>query len=270
MTMLPFSVSGEDATWTVFERRSNDDWPLIVNSRLSDNELVDFATANEMVVVMRQYMGDNVNAWGMPQIGDALYEWDDLLVGEIKTRNIPAVLLATVTGEGARDMYFAIGKDANITPAVHALPQIDGQMGVMSCDDKVTTFALIAPTDVDQRLSAAEQIFDVLKKHGDDGSQARHTQFWFYGEQSALEKLVPLMAAEGLQLDEWTENRDGVILGDNIAPNRDVFADLTPRLLAAAKAAGVTYDGWETGPSPSPEVPSLPEKKSLFGKLFGG
>lgn len=270
---LDRSVTGDDDTWMLFERLTQDGYPLVVLAR-TGNSLVDDALGNGLLTVVRCQADINiVNDSGMPQHTDRIYPIEDRLARELAAFDVGALHVASVTGDGERRMIYTHATPLDFEPILHSL-QVDGysfRAGLPT--ERASLIELITPSDIERQLNGDMSVISNLEKNGDDGATPRKTDFWFYGARSALERVAAELEPWGYSIDHWLDDPEGVVLTSQTAVDFGTFREVTPVLVAAAERQGVTYDGWETvvvrHDLPKPKPPAELQTKSLLSKLFG-
>jgi len=263
------TASGDEDQWILLERCSADNLPLVVRSRKNPT-IAQFAEQNVVSAVICDVYPHLVRKDGMPTEMDGLYDLEDRLVAEVDREDGAAYHTASVTGDGRRVIYFAHDRSFPMRTVLDAVQSDVADLSVFTSFDLDVYRDFITPTDLDKQIDGDRQVIENLQKNGDECVVPRKTDFWFYGEKPALEKLVSVLKAKGLKADHWVDDPVGVVLSNEVAPNLSTFAQLTPLLLSSAEECGVEYDGWETFVLKAEGAPLPPSpKKSLFNKLFG-
>lgn len=266
------SVAGDGASWILFERATERDYPLVVLAR-HGNPVLESALEDALMTVVT-CVADLalVNEMGMPQQTDRIYPLEDFLARELTAFDVGAMHAASITGDGERRMVYVHTAPLDFAPLLDAFPVPGYTLSAAAPADRAALAALITPSALDHKLNGDMGVISTLAEHGDDGSQARTTDFWFYGDRAALGAAADELAAHGFAFSHETENADGVVLTAEIAPNFMTFRSLSPVLLEVAARHGVTYDGWETFVwRPEPPAPEpRPQSGSFLGRLFGG
>lgn len=267
------SVAGDDDTWVLFERLTQDSYPLVVLAR-TGNSLVDDALRNDHLSVVRcQADIDIVNDVGMPQQTDRIYPIEDKLARELNAFGVGALHVASVTGDGERRMIYTHATPLDFDPILQLLQAEGYALSAWIPTERDSIIELITPSDTERQLNGDMSVISNLEKNGDDGITPRKTDFWFYGERASLERVVTELEPWGYSVDHWLDDPEGVVLTTKTAVDFGTFREVTPVLVAAAERQGVTYDGWETFvvrvDLTEPEPPAKPQTKSLLSKLFG-
>jgi hypothetical protein len=267
------SVAGDNDTWILFDRLTDDGYPLVVLAR-TGNAVVEHALRNQIVTVVSGAADVSlVNDRGMPQHTDRLYPVEEGLARELSAFDVGAFHVASVTGDGQRRMVFAHATALDFGPVLQLFHPEGYTLSVVTFDDREVLVDLVTPTSLDRQLNGDMGVISNLQKNGDDGLVPRRTDFWFYGELEHLASLVEELGPWGYVVDRWLEDPQGVVLFSETSVDFDTFRGITPVLVGAAEKHGVTYDGWETFVvrlGVAEVVPSTaPKPKSLLSKLFG-
>jgi len=119
--MNNFSISGEGPEWHVFKRRSKDERPVIVRSRLANAPLREFADGNFMARLRCVLPSDGIGETGFPLSTDALDEFEDRLLAKLEDVDAQTYEVAVVTGGGCRDLFFAASVHDELLTAVREI-----------------------------------------------------------------------------------------------------------------------------------------------------
>lgn len=232
--------------WDVYSRTDASSRPIVVVA-LRRSAAAEALLQNGLVTIVRCIADPSlVNEQGMPQGSARLYALEDQLDREPRLVAANGIRLASVTGQGARQMVFAHRSPTDLTTVLSAF-SVDGYTCHASAEpDRAALIALITPTNLERQLNADADVVAELQKQGDDGHVPRNTDFWFYGRPSALEALADSLKASGFSVNHWLEHRSGIVLTRSMTVNIGSFQAVTPAIVAAAQQSGVEYDGWET------------------------
>lgn len=270
---VDLSVAGEFDRWMTFWRHINDGYPLSVFVRM-DNPTVQSLANNGIITGLRFDLAvEQVRDDGLPTDVGALQELEERFLKELQLLDVGALHLASVTGDGGRSVYLVHERQIHLKPLIdlYSVPKLQISASIIS--DRAKLLELVSPTAVEQQLNGDLGVISNLEKNGDDGTAARKTDFWFYGERSALEKLVVELQPWGYSIDHWLDEPIGVVLTTETAVDYGTFSKLTPKLVDASDRHQVTYDGWETlvvlAGATEPQPPAKALTNSIFGNLFG-
>ena len=265
------SVAGDNDSWILFERLTSDGYPLVVLAR-TGNPLVETALQEGSVTAVHcRADAAIVNDIGMPQHTDRIYPVEDRLALELGAFDIGALHVASVSGDGERRMIYSHARPINFTPILDQLSVEGYALSAASLTDRPALIELVTPTIIDRKLHGDQEVISNLQKHGDDGSTARKTDFWFYGEKDRLLGLIRALEPWGYSVDHWLDDSAGVVLTTETPVEFGIFREVTPVLVGMAERHGVEYDGWETpvvGAAAAQSEPPKSQPKSLLSKLF--
>ncbi|WP_336979740.1 ribonuclease E inhibitor RraB [Altererythrobacter fulvus] len=261
-------AAGDEDRWMLLQRLSDGGQPIVVRTRINP-EIHEFARSNRISAVICDVDPPLVSEHGMPLCLDVLYDLEDRIVALADSLG-KAYHTASATGDARRTIYIAHSADTKIESVVDLI-QAEGTT-IWTTDD----FAFdsyeeyVIPTPLDIQIDGDQGVISSLQKHGDNGSEPRKIDFWFYGDHSSLENLARRLAGEGMVIDHWLDgDRTGLVLSENAQATFEHFQDLTPTILEASQAAGVEYDGWETMVlATAVEESAQPPRKSLLKRLF--
>jgi hypothetical protein len=101
------SISGDDDDWQVFGRTPKGGRETLFRSRAGRPAVRSYALENQMMRVRCVLREDQVREDGMPRSTKDLDDYEDRLLGALSAANAEVYLIAVVTGEGNRDLFFA-------------------------------------------------------------------------------------------------------------------------------------------------------------------
>jgi hypothetical protein len=272
---IDLSVAGEADRWMTFWRQSEEGCPLSIFVRMNNLRVQSLANGGLVTGLRFDLAVEKVRDDGMPaDVGD-LQDLEEQFLKELQLLDVGALHLASVTGEGGRSAYLVHEFEIDFEPLVGILKAPDVQISASIVSDQNGLMDLISPTAVEQQLNGDVGVISNLESNGDDGTVARRTDFWFYGERAQLEALVAELSPWGYSVDRWLNDSDGVVLFTETPVDFGTFSEVTPVLVGAAEKHGVNYDGWETfvvrpgaAETHPPESESA-KPKSLLSRLFG-
>ena len=117
---MTLSISGGDDDWNIFSKGAQSGRLLLFRSRTRSPEVQDFATNNQMMRVRCVLREDQVNDAGMPNSTKDLDDYEDRLIDNLKQANAEVYLVAVVTGDGNRDLFFAARDLDDLRSAIKA------------------------------------------------------------------------------------------------------------------------------------------------------
>jgi hypothetical protein len=269
---VDLSVAGEADRWMTFMRHTEDGYPLSIFVRMNNPRVQALAKSGIITGLRFDLAVELVRDNGLPADIAALQNLEERFLKELQLLEVGALHLASVTGDGGRSMYFVHDLEIDFQPLVDHYKVPDVQISASIISNRLGLLELVSPTAVEQQLNGDIGVISNLEKNGDDGTAARRTDFWFYGQRTHLEALAKELAPWGYVIDRWLDEPEGAVLFTETSVDFGTFQEVTPVLVGAAEKHGVTYDGWETfvvrpdAPEPTAEK-SKP--KSLLSKLFG-
>ena len=101
------SISGDDDGWQVFGKTPEGGQQRLFRSRAGLPPVRAYALENQMMRVRCALRPDQVRDDGMPSSTKDLDEYEDRLLGALEAADAEVYLIASVTGEGNRDLFFA-------------------------------------------------------------------------------------------------------------------------------------------------------------------
>jgi len=129
-----FTIGGEGDDWQVFGKTPPGGREVFFRSRAGNPALRSFALEHEMMRVRCVLREDQVDDNGMPKSTSDLDEYEDRLLDALSGANAEVYLLAIITGDGNRDLFFA-ARDLD-----------DLRSGIKTAQTDVDTFKLqLAP-----------------------------------------------------------------------------------------------------------------------------
>jgi hypothetical protein len=118
---MTLSISGgDDGHWNIFSKTAQSGRKLLFRSRTRNPEVQAFATANQMMRVRCVLREDLVSDTGMPASSKDIEDYEDRLIGKLKEADTDVYLIAAVTGEGNRDLFFAARDLDDLRAAIKA------------------------------------------------------------------------------------------------------------------------------------------------------
>ena len=128
------SISGDDDDWQMFGKTPAGGNETLFRSRAGTPAVRSYALENQMMRVRCALREDQVGEKGMPKSTKDLDDYEDRLLGALTAANAEVYLIAVVTGEGNRDLFFA-ARDLD-----------DLRAGIKAAQTDVDTFKLqLAP-----------------------------------------------------------------------------------------------------------------------------
>ena len=125
---MTLSIRGGDDNWNIFSKTAQSGRPLLFRSRTRSPEARGFAEQNQMMRVRCVLREDLVTETGMPAPTTDLDDYEDRLTAKLDEAKSEVYLLAAVTGDGNRDLFFA-ARDLD-----------DLRAAIKACDSDIDTF----------------------------------------------------------------------------------------------------------------------------------
>jgi len=130
------SISGDGDGWQVFGKTPKGGQQRLFRSRAGWPPVRAYALENRMMRVRCALRPDQVRDDGMPRSTKDLDEYEDRLLAALTAANAEVYLIASVTGEGNRDLFFA-ARDLD-----------DLRAGIKAAQTSIDTFKLqLAPVE---------------------------------------------------------------------------------------------------------------------------
>ena len=101
------SISGDDDDWQVFGKTPPNGNEVLFRSRAGNPRVHAFAIENQMARVRCVLAPDQVADNGMPKSTKDVDDFEDSLLGALQAADAEVYLVAVVTGDGNRDLFFA-------------------------------------------------------------------------------------------------------------------------------------------------------------------
>ena len=114
------SISGGDDDWMIFSRTAQSGNKLLFRSRTRSPAVQAFAAQNHMMRVRCVLREDQLADGGMPKSSKDVEDYEDRLIGKLKEADAEVYLIAAVTGEGNRDLFFAARDLDDLRAAIKA------------------------------------------------------------------------------------------------------------------------------------------------------
>ena len=164
------TLAMHDSDWKLFGRNGQSGKPLLFRSRTHVPEVREYAEQNQMARLRCVIAEGELNDAGMPRSADDLNAFEDSLVGALEAANAEVYLVALVTGEGHRDLFFA-ARDldelrAGLKAAENA-PTISLQLAPIGGDAKASFLDQLTLTpEMEQRAAAQGRVHGVQVERG--------------------------------------------------------------------------------------------------------
>ncbi len=104
---MSLTIGGDGDDWKVFGRKAQTGHEILFRSRTQMPEVQAYATEHEMARLRCVLAPSEVGPNGMPKSTKDLDDFEDSLIAALEEAKAEVYLLALVTSEGNRDMFFA-------------------------------------------------------------------------------------------------------------------------------------------------------------------
>ena len=153
------SIGADDGDWQVFGKTPPGKSEILFRSRAGDPGVRAYALENDMMRVRCALRPDQVRDDGMPKSTKDLDDYEDRLLGALVAANAEVHLIAVVTGDGNRDLYF-VARDldelrAGIKAAQTSIDSFSLQLAPIG--DKEPFLKMLSLSSDQQRAAMAKQ-----------------------------------------------------------------------------------------------------------------
>jgi len=165
------TLSMHSNDWKLFGRNGQSGKPLLFRSRTHAADVREFVEKNEMARVRCILADGEANDAGMSASTKDLDDYEDRLVGKLEDAGAEVYLIAVVTGEGNRDLYFAL-RDfdelrAGITAAKTDVSSFRLQIAPIGHDAAASFLTQLTLTpEMEQRAAEAGRVHGVEVERG--------------------------------------------------------------------------------------------------------
>ena len=165
------SISGDEDGWQVFGKTPTGGHQRLFRSRAGWPPVREYARENQMMRVRCVLREDQVRDDGMPKSTKDLDDYEDRLLGALTAADAEVYLIASVTGEGNRDLFFTMRDPDDLRAGIKAAKtDIDTfklQLAPIGDDSKATFLDALSLSDEQvQAAAAAGRVHDISKLGG--------------------------------------------------------------------------------------------------------
>jgi Family of unknown function (DUF695) len=114
------SISGDEDGWQVFGKTPTGGNQRLFRSRAGWPPVRTYALENQMMRVRCVLREDQVRADGMPRSAKDLDDYEDRLLRALTESKAEVYLIASVTGEGNRDLFFTMRDPDDLRAGIKA------------------------------------------------------------------------------------------------------------------------------------------------------
>ena len=164
--------------WKLFGRNGQSGRPLLFRSRTHATDVREFAEQNEMARVRCILADGMATDAGMPKSTKDLDDYEDRLLGKLEEAGAEVYLIAVVSGEGNRDLFFAMREfdqlRVGITAAKTDVSSFRLQIAPIGGDAKADFLKLLTLTpEMEQRAAAEGRVHGVEVERSGGGLIAK-------------------------------------------------------------------------------------------------
>lgn len=165
------SIGGDEDGWQVFGKSpKGGGMQRLFRSRAGWPSVREYALANQMMRVRCAMRSDQVRDDGMPRSTKDLDDYEDRLLAALSQASAEVYFIASVTGEGNRDLFFAARDLDDLRAGINAarLSSVDTftlQLAPVSDKEQFLNFLSLSEAEV-QAAAAAGRVHDVSKLGG--------------------------------------------------------------------------------------------------------
>ena len=168
------TLSMHSSDWKLFGRNGQSGRPLLFRSRTHAPDVRKFAEQNEMARVRCVLAEGEANDAGMPKSTKDLDDYEDRLIGKLEEANAEVYLIAVVSGEGNRDLYFTMRDFDQLRHGISAaktdVSSFRLQIAPIGGDAKASFLDQLTLTpEMEQRAAAAGRVHGVQVERGGGG-----------------------------------------------------------------------------------------------------
>jgi hypothetical protein len=168
----------DDQNWMVFGKRPPGGNETLFRSRVGSPVVHAYAIDNQMMRVRCVLRPDQVREDGMPKSTTDLDDYEDRLLGKLEEAGAEVYLIAVVSGEGNRDLFFAMREfdqlRAGITAAKTDVSSFRLQIAPIGGDAKADFLKLLTLTpEMEQQAAAAGRVHGVEVERSGGGLIAK-------------------------------------------------------------------------------------------------
>ena len=104
---MSLTIGGDGDDWKVFSRNAQTGNKILFRSRTQMPAVEAYASENQMARLRCALAESEIGPAGLPKSTKDLDDFEDSLIGALEAANAEVYLIAIVTSEGNRDLFFA-------------------------------------------------------------------------------------------------------------------------------------------------------------------
>lgn len=152
------SISGDDDDWQVFGKKPPGGHEMLFRSRAGNPAVQAYALANQMARLRCVLAPGQVREDGMPYSTKDLDDYEDSLLSAFTSDGSEVYLIAVVTGEGNRDLFFAARDLDDLRAAIKASTSAETiSLKLAPVGDKETFLKVLCLSPEQERAAIARQ-----------------------------------------------------------------------------------------------------------------
>ncbi|HYX46878.1 MAG TPA: DUF695 domain-containing protein [Sphingomicrobium sp.] len=167
------SIRGDEDGWQVFGKTPPGGNQRLFRSRAGWPSVRSYSLKNKMMRLRCVLRPDQVRDDGMPRSSTDLDDYEDRLLDALTAANAEVYFIASITGDGNRDLFFAMRDPDELRSGIKAAQRdIDTfklQLAPLGDDKAAFLDALSLSEDQVQAAAAAGRVHDVSKLGGFPG-----------------------------------------------------------------------------------------------------
>jgi len=106
---MSLTIGGDGDDWKMFSRKAQTGNQILFRSRTQVPEVRAYASEHQMARLRCVLAASEIGPSGLPKTTRDLDAFEDSLLGALEQANAEVYLVAVVTSEGNRDLFFAAG-----------------------------------------------------------------------------------------------------------------------------------------------------------------
>ena len=167
---MSLTIGGDGDDWKMFSRKAQTGNQILFRSRTQVPEVRAYASEHQMARLRCVLAASEIGPNGLPKTTRDLDAFEDSLLGALEQANAEVYLIALVTGEGHRDLFFT-ARDldelrAGLKAAENA-PTISLQLAPIGGDAKASFLDQLTLTpEMEQRAAAQGRVHGVQVERG--------------------------------------------------------------------------------------------------------
>lgn len=164
---MRLSISGDEDGWQVFGKTPKGGNQRLFRSRAGLPPVREYVLANQMMRLRCVLREDQVRDDGMPKSTKDLDDYEDRLLSALTSANAEVYFIASITGDGNRDLFFTMRDPDDLRAGIKAAKtDIDTfklQLAPIGDDKAAFLDALSLSQEQVQAAAAAGRVHDVSR-----------------------------------------------------------------------------------------------------------